>query len=55
MELHAIQKMPLAATDVVFVGLHGSYGEDGTLQRFLNRLALPYTGSSPYGSALANE
>ncbi|MDA8596721.1 D-alanine--D-alanine ligase [Candidatus Pacebacteria bacterium] len=43
----------LAATDVVFIALHGSYGEDGTLQRQLERLSIPYTGSRPFGSALA--
>lgn len=43
----------LAATDVVFIALHGAYGEDGTLQRELERLNVPYTGSRPYPSALA--
>ncbi|MFT5037289.1 MAG: D-alanine-D-alanine ligase [Candidatus Azotimanducaceae bacterium] len=42
----------LAATDVVFIALHGAYGEDGTVQRILQRLAIPYVGSGPYVSAL---
>lgn len=50
------QKAPqdaLADVDVVFIALHGAYGEDGTVQRLLERLGIPYTGSGPYASALA--
>ncbi len=43
----------LLGVDVVFIALHGAYGEDGTVQRILERLGLPYTGSGPYASALA--
>ncbi len=43
----------LCDVDVVFVALHGAYGEDGTVQRLLERYAIPYTGSGPYASALA--
>lgn len=43
----------LAAVDVVFIALHGAYGEDGTVQRLLDRLGLPYTGSRAYQSAVA--
>ena len=28
-------------TDVVFLALHGTYGEDGTVQQQLDRLAMP--------------
>jgi D-alanine-D-alanine ligase len=38
---------------VVFIALHGSYGEDGTVQRILERLHIPYTGSGSYASAIA--
>jgi len=31
----------LVGTDAVFNALHGQYGEDGTLQRILDRLAIP--------------
>jgi D-alanine-D-alanine ligase len=31
-------------TDVVFLALHGTYGEDGTVQRQLEQLRVPYTG-----------
>lgn len=43
----------LSDIDVVFIALHGVYGEDGTVQRLLHRLRLPYTGSGPYASAIA--
>lgn len=32
--------------DVLFLALHGEGGEDGSLQRTLERLRIPYTGSS---------
>jgi D-alanine-D-alanine ligase len=38
--------------DVVFNGLHGSYGEDGTVQRLLSTFGVPYTGSDALGSAI---
>ena len=31
-------------TDAVFLALHGTYGEDGTVQRRLEALGVPYTG-----------
>lgn len=39
--------------DVAFLTTHGRYGEDGTLQGFLELIDLPYTGSGVWGSALA--
>jgi D-alanine-D-alanine ligase len=39
--------------DVVFIALHGAYGEDGTVQRLLDRYSIPYTGSGAYASGLA--
>ena len=39
--------------DVVFVALHGPYGEDGTVQGFLETAGVPYTGSGVAASALA--
>jgi D-alanine-D-alanine ligase len=38
---------------VAFPVLHGSYGEDGTIQGFFEMLDIPYVGSSVLGSALA--
>jgi len=39
--------------DVVFIALHGSPGEDGTVQGMLELIGLPYTGSGVLGSSLA--
>jgi len=42
-----------AGTDVVFLALHGTYGEDGAVQRRLEELGVPYTGCGPDASRLA--
>ena len=39
--------------DVVFLGLHGTCGEDGRIQAALELMGVPYTGSGYLGSALA--
>ena len=39
--------------DVAFILLHGPLGEDGTVQGFLDLLAIPYQGSGVLGSAIA--
>jgi D-alanine-D-alanine ligase len=39
--------------DVAFVALHGTFGEDGTVQRMLEDSGIAYTGSSPEASARA--
>ncbi len=38
--------------DLVCIGLHGKWGEDGCLQGLLELLDIPYTGSGVLGSAL---
>src|SRR5712675_1288720 len=38
--------------DVVFPVLHGTYGEDGTVQGLLELAGLPYVGSGVVGSAV---
>ena len=43
----------LSSVDVVFVALHGPFGEDGTLQALLETAGLSYVGSRPAASALA--
>ncbi len=45
----------LSATklDLIFIALHGTYGEDGCLQGLLECLNVPYTGSRVLASALA--
>lgn len=42
-----------AAIDVALIILHGPFGEDGTIQGFLDLLDIPYQGSGVLGSALA--
>jgi len=39
--------------DAAFILLHGPFGEDGTVQGFLDLLNLPYQGSGVLGSAIA--
>ena len=42
-----------AGTEVVFLALHGTYGEDGTVQRQLDLLGVPYTGCDAEASRIA--
>ena len=39
--------------DVAFILLHGRFGEDGTVQGFLDLLGIPYQGAGVLGSAMA--
>ncbi len=39
-----------AGTELIFVCLHGTFGEDGQLQRILKKQGLPFTGSSEAAS-----
>ncbi len=39
--------------DVVFIAMHGAFGEDGQVQRLCEQRGLPYVGSGPQASALA--
>ncbi|HHU22218.1 MAG TPA: D-alanine--D-alanine ligase [Clostridiales bacterium] len=39
--------------DVVFLGLHGTCGEDGKVQAVFDLMGIPYTGSGHLGSAIA--
>ncbi len=41
-----------AKAEVVFLALHGTYGEDGTVQRQLEELGVPYTGCGPEASRI---
>ena len=43
----------LEAVDVVFIALHGAYGEDGQVQRIIQRLGIPFTGSNAFSSTVA--
>ncbi|GAB2513392.1 D-alanine--D-alanine ligase family protein [Paramicrobacterium agarici] len=46
------QTSSLGTVDVVFPILHGTYGEDGTIQGLLELVGLPYVGSGVLASAL---
>ena len=43
----------LLDTDVVFVALHGGYGEDGRLQKYFEKHNIKYTGSNSAASHIA--
>lgn len=42
-----------SAIDVAFIALHGRFGEDGTVQRILEDMGMPYTGSGVEASRSA--
>jgi len=42
-----------AGTQAVFLALHGTYGEDGTVQSELDQLGVPYTGCDAAASRIA--
>lgn len=48
-----MQKLKDSRTDIVYIALHGPFGEDGTLQGLLEMAGIPYTGSGVLASALA--
>ncbi|MFH1452852.1 MAG: D-alanine--D-alanine ligase [Armatimonadota bacterium] len=48
-----VENLRREAVDVVFIALHGQYGEDGTLQGLLEFMDIPYTGSGVMASSLA--
>ena len=39
--------------DIAFIALHGRFGEDGTIQKILEEMSVPYTGSGVKASMLA--
>jgi len=39
--------------DICWLALHGKEGEDGTVQRLLDLLGLPYTGTAPFECEIA--
>jgi len=48
-----VEEIRGAAPGVVFIALHGRYGEDGAVQGLLEVMGIPYTGSGVTGSAMA--
>lgn len=50
----ALAELPaVRRADVVFLALHGEFGEDGTVQGLLDLAGVTYTGSGCLGSAVA--
>lgn len=39
--------------DLVYIALHGKYGEDGTVQELLEIMGIPYTGPGVYASQVS--
>ncbi|MEX1178404.1 MAG: D-alanine--D-alanine ligase [Nitriliruptor sp.] len=50
---HLVPNLEQGGFDVVFLALHGSAGEDGTIQSLLELTGLPYTGPDVLASSLA--
>ena len=48
-----VNELASAEVNVVFIALHGRFGEDGTVQGLCELLGLPYIGSGVLASALA--
>jgi D-alanine-D-alanine ligase len=48
-----VERPEVTDADVVFLGLHGGQGEDGTIQAMLDLAGVTYTGSGHLASALA--
>ncbi len=49
------RKSQVKRIDVVFPAVHGSHGEDGSLQGLLELADIPYVGYATLGSALTND
>jgi D-alanine-D-alanine ligase len=49
------EKSEIIRLDVVFPAIHGTHGEDGTLQGLLELADIPYVGCGVIASAIAND
>jgi D-alanine-D-alanine ligase len=52
-EAPMVERLGELAPDVCYVALHGKEGEDGTAQRVLELVGLPYTGAEPSACEVA--
>ena len=52
-EMPLVETLANGAFDVCAIALHGKDGEDGTVQRLLETLAVPYTGTGPLACHVA--
>jgi len=53
LEEDSITQLKKKKIDIVYIALHGRWGEDGTVQGMLEVANIPYTGSKVLASALA--
>ncbi|MFL5767451.1 MAG: D-alanine--D-alanine ligase [Actinomycetota bacterium] len=52
-ETPLVETLGAGAFDVCAIALHGKDGEDGTVQRVLETLGVPYTGTGPFACQIA--
>ncbi|MFZ5799880.1 MAG: D-alanine--D-alanine ligase, partial [Candidatus Omnitrophota bacterium] len=52
-EEEVVRRLKESRVKVAFLALHGRFGEDGTIQSFLEKMQMPFTGSSQKASRLA--
>jgi D-alanine-D-alanine ligase len=50
---NVIEKIKKEKIDIAYIALHGSIGEDGTIQGMLEMLGIPYTGCGVFASAVS--
>jgi D-alanine-D-alanine ligase len=48
-----VETLQRLGPEIAYLMLHGKEGEDGTVQRLLDLLQIPYTGSDPFGCEVA--
>jgi D-alanine-D-alanine ligase len=52
-EISLVETLQERAPDICYLTLHGKEGEDGTVQRLLDLLRIPYTGTAPFDCEVA--
>ena len=52
-ETSLVQTLEEQGPDICYLTLHGKEGEDGTVQRLLDLLQIPYTGTAPFDCEVA--
>jgi D-alanine-D-alanine ligase len=52
-EVPLVETLAEWAPDICYLSLHGKEGEDGTVQRLLELLGIPYTGTAPFDCEVA--
>src|SRR5438445_4754293 len=52
-EVPLVETLRAGSFDVCSIALHGKDGEDGTVQRLLELIGMPYTGTGPFACQVA--